>query len=659
MRLPYVLILLLLSACQPNQETKETSTSQADLVSDVASKSTIAHQAQVKKTINLSDETDFTQANKGLIASADNLLIRNAANDIIWSNPGYKFIKGEAPNTVNPSLWRQEKLNNISGLFKVTDGIYQIRGFDLANMTIIESLNGWIIVDPLTAKESAQAALKFAQQHLGNKPIKAVILTHAHIDHFGGILGVVSEQEIAQQNIRIIAPEGFMDAATSENIIAGIAMSRRSAYMFGKNLPKTVTGHVGSGLGKGPVFGTFDIVQPTELISVDNTKLSIDGIEFVFQNASGSESIAELTFYLPQLKAFGGAELVSRNMHNLYTLRGAEVRNALVWSNTINQALTLFGQADLYFGSHHWPVWGNDQVTTFLKNQRDLYKFIHDQSVRLMNQGFTGNEIAEQIILPTSLGNYFSNRGYYGSLSHNAKAVYQFYMGWFDANPAHLNPLPPQQSATKYVEMMGGSEQILKKSAIFYEQGEYRWLAEMLNHLVFSQPNNAQAKSLLAKTYQQLAFQAESAAWRNFYLTGAQELTQGVSKKGIDLAVMAGIFKNTPVNKFFESMSVRLNSEKAQAEQFNIAIVFTDLDERYILSVNNSVLHHSLDNENRKVDATLSLTHELFVKILIGQAGIKDTLFSDDLSVDGSIWDLVNFFQLFDKPDGQFNIVIP
>ncbi len=397
MRLPYVLILLLLSACQPNQEAKETSSLQAELVSDVASKSTIAHQAQVKKTINLSDETDFIQANKGLIASAENLLIRNAANDIIWSNTGYKFIKGEAPNTVNPSLWRQEKLNNISGLFKVTDGIYQVRGFDLANMTIIESQNGWIIVDPLTAKESAQAAIKFARQHLGNKPIKAVILTHAHIDHFGGILGVVSEQEIAQQNIRIIAPEGFMDAATSENIIAGIAMSRRSAYMFGKNLPKTVTGHVGSGLGKGPVFGTFDIVKPTELISVDNTKLSIDGIEFVFQNASGSESIAELTFYLPQLKAFGGAELVSRNMHNLYTLRGAEVRNAIVWSNTINQALTLFGQADLYFGSHHWPVWGNDEVTTFLKNQRDLYKFIHDQSVRLMNQGFTGNEIAEQI----------------------------------------------------------------------------------------------------------------------------------------------------------------------------------------------------------------------------------------------------------------------
>lgn len=322
MRLPYVLILLLLSACQPNQEAKKNSSSQTDLVSGVASKSTIAHQAQIKKAINLSDRTDFIQANKGLIASAEHLLIRNAANDIIWSNPGYKFIKGEAPNTVNPSLWRQEKLNNISGLFEVTDGIYQVRGFDLANMTIIESQNGWIIVDPLTAKESAQAALKFAQQYLGNKPIKAVILTHAHIDHFGGILGVVSEQEIAQQNIRIIAPEGFMDAATSENIIAGIAMSRRSAYMFGKNLPKTVTGHVGSGLGKGPVFGTFDIVQPTELISVDNTKLSIDGIEFVFQNASGSESIAELTFYLPQLKAFGGAELVSRNMHNLYTLRG-------------------------------------------------------------------------------------------------------------------------------------------------------------------------------------------------------------------------------------------------------------------------------------------------------------------------------------------------
>ena len=346
-------------------------------------------------------------------------------------------------------------------------------------------------------------------------------------------------------------------------------------------------------------------------------------------------------------------------MHNLYTLRGAEVRNALVWSDKIDQALTMFGEADLYFGSHHWPIWGNDEVRTFLTNQRDLYKYIHDQSVRLMNQGMTADEIAEKIRLPKSLASYFSNRGYYGSLSHNAKAVYQFYMGWFDANPAHLNPLPHTQSASKYVKAMGGSESMLSQAKIDFTQGEYRWVAEVLNHLVFAEPENDSAKLLLAQTYQQLGYQAESASWRNFYLTGAQELLHGVPEKGIDLAVMEGIFKNTPVKRFFESMSVRLNSDKAEGQHKNIALVFTDINEQYILQLSNSVLHHYVYDGNSDVDATLTLTHELFVKILIGKAGIKNTLFSDDLKVDGSIIDLVRFFMLFDKPNGQFNIVTP
>ncbi|WP_417670723.1 alkyl/aryl-sulfatase [Pseudoalteromonas tetraodonis] len=658
MRLPdckmiaLLIITTVISACQPANDKRVTS-------EDGASSTTTAQQKNVLTLVDVDDKTDFSQANKGLIAQANDLQIRNSDNEVIWDNQAYQFIKNKAPDTVNPSLWRQEKLNNISGLFKVTDRIYQVRGFDFANMTIIEGDSGWIIVDPLTAKESAQAALKFAQQHLGIKPIKAIILTHAHIDHFGGVLGITDQETIKSQNIRVIAPQGFMEAATSENIIAGVAMARRSAYMYGKNLPRNAIGNVGSGLGKGPVFGTFGIVQPTELISLERTEKNIDGLEFVFQNASGSESVAELTFYLPQLKAFAGAELVSRNMHNLYTLRGAEVRNALRWSDKIDQALQMFGQADLYFGSHHWPVWGNEEVTTFLSSQRDLYKYIHDQSVRLINQGFTADEIAEQITLPKTLSRYFSNRGYYGSLSHNVKAVYQYYMGWFDANPANLNPLPPAQSSIKYIEMMGGSDKVLAKAKLDFQQGNYRWVAELLNHIVFAQPNNSDAKALLAKTYQQLGYQAESAPWRNFYLTGAQELMYGVPDKGIDLAVMEGIFKNTPVKKFFESMSVRLNSEKSEGESQTIALVFTDLNERYILQLNNSVLHHYIDLNNTPADATLSLTHELFVKILIGKAGIKNTLFSDDLNIDGSTLDLISFFMLFDKPDGQFNIVTP
>jgi alkyl sulfatase BDS1-like metallo-beta-lactamase superfamily hydrolase len=640
-----------LFSCQPSAPDNSASTSSA-------SSHTIEQQKKVSAALDINSLVDFEQAQKGLIASAEDLKIYHQNGTLIWDNSAYQFIQDDAPATANPSLWRQEKLNNISGLFKVVEGIYQIRGFDLANMTIIEGESGWIIVDPLTSAETANAALTFAQKHLGVHPITAILMTHAHIDHFGGVLGIASSQEITQQGIRVIAPNGFMEAATSENIIAGVAMARRSAYMYGKNLEKSPTGALGSGLGKSPAFGTFTIATPTELIGADDTALNIDGIDFVFQDASGTESIAEFTFYLPQFKAFAGAELVSRNMHNLYTLRGAQVRDGLRWSVEIDQALQMFGDAEVYFGSHHWPVWGNQEVRTFLANQRDLYKFIHDQSVRLMNMGLTANEIAEQIVLPSTLNEYFANRGYYGTLRHNAKAVYQFYMGWFDANPANLNPLPPAESAVKYVQMMGGAENILLAAQQDFDNGEYRWVAQLLNHLVFAQPENTQAKTLLAKTYEQLAYQAESGPWRNFYLTGAQELMQGRSERGIELALMKGILVNTPVKKFFESMSVRLNSDSADGEHYRVALVFTDLDERYLLEVKNSVLHHRVF-DGSEVDATLFLTHELFVHILINQAGVRETLLSDDLSIDGSLLDLIGFFSLFDKPQGKFNIVTP
>jgi len=655
-------VLAFISACQP-KTTLDNVAKQADFV---VSQFTLQANTKVKEKLKLLDPQDFEQANKGLIAKAPLIPIVDKNGKVVWDNQAYNFIKGAAPNTVNPSLWRQEKLNNIRGLFKISDGVYQVRGFDFANMSIIESETGWIIVDPLTAKETAEAALKFAQQHLGIKPIKAIIITHAHMDHFGGILGIITPEEVKEQGIRIIAPEGFMEAATSENIIAGIAMARRSSYMYGKNLPRNARGHIGSGLGTGPAFGSFGIIPPTELIVDNGTEKKIDGIDFIFQNANGSESIAELTFYLPQYKIFCGAELVSRNMHNLYTLRGAQVRNALDWSNKIDQALVMFNHAEIYFGSHHWPIWGNDEVKNFLANQRDLYKYIHDQSVRLLNQGLTSDEIAEQLTLPDSLSKYFANRGYYGSLSHNAKAVYQYYMGWFDANPAHLEPLPQTQSAVRYIDLMGGEKNVLANAELSYTKGEYRWVAELLNHLVFANKDNESAKSLLAKTYRQLAYQAESGAWRNFYLTGAQELEQGVSNNGIDLATMEDILINTPVDKFFESMSVRLNSEKSADESYLVIINFTDLNKRYLLTVNNSVLHHSLissgdfsNEQNSPVNTTLSLTHGLFVKMLIGKAGLKETLFSDQLSVEGSLIDLVSFFMLFDKPDSQFNIVTP
>lgn len=618
---------------------------------------------QVSADLPLNDQQDFIDAKRGLIAKAPLTPIKNSQGDILWNNQAYEFVNGDSPDSVNPSLWRQASLNNIRGLFKVSEGIYQLRGFDFANMTIIESDNGWIIVDPLTAKETAANALAFAQQHLGKKPIRAVILTHAHMDHFGGVLGVVTPEQVVQENIQIIAPAGFVEAATSENIIAGVAMARRSAFMYGKELPRSKMGHIGSGLGTGPAYGTFGIITPTTVIEDALTPMAVDGVDFVFQNASGTESVAEVTFYLPSHKAYGGAELVSRNMHNLYTLRGAQIRDALAWSAKIDEARMEFSEATLYFGSHHWPVWGQKKVQEFLTNQRDMYKYLHDQTVRLMNMGFNGAEIAEQISLPPALAKNFYNRGYYGSVSHNAKAIYQFYMGWFDANPANLNPLPASESAAKYVALAGGEMALLNVAKKAYQDGEFRWAAELLNHLVFSDEGNGDAKELLAQTYTQLAYQSEAASWRNFYLKGAQELIHGVSENGINLALMKEILLNTQVKKFFTSMAVRLNADKAQDVVQTIKIEFTDLNQSYYLMLKNNVLHHYASDDiaikQQEINATLKVTQSLFVDMLIGDAGIKETLFSDELSIDGSTLDLISFLRLFDKPNSQFNIVTP
>lgn len=617
--------------------------------------------------------TDFDNARKGLIARDDSLITQHLKGGEVWNMPAYDFIDADgenAPASVNPSLWRQEALNNIHGLFKVTDGVYQLRGYDLANMSIIESDGGWIIVDPLTARETASKAFLFAQQHLGNKPVKAILFTHSHIDHFGGVEGVLQHlSEAEQKALRIVAPAGFEEEATSENIIAGTAMSRRAMYMYGKRLARNDRGHVGTGLGKGPAFGTFGMASPTELVSETGTQLTIDGVDFVFQTVSGSEAPAEFTFYLPKQKAFCGAELLSRNMHNLYTLRGAKVRDARIWSGYIDEARIKFSEADVYFASHHWPLWGQTNINDFLAKQRDTYKFIHDQSVRMMNNGLTPNEIAENLTLPESLNQDFHNQGYYGTVKHNAKAVYQGYLGWYTANPAKLDPLPEPDAAKRYMKMMGGIETVLATATQEFEAAgnmdvkagiqTYRWLAELLNQAVFAEPDNSQAKGLLAKVYDQLGYQAESAPWRDFYLTGAYELRHGKPDEGISPAVMKEVLMKTPVANFFDSMSVRLKADDAAGKQLTVKVHFTDLNESHLLSLNNSVMHHKKVPHNTPADATLNLTQPLFVKIIIGEAGLKDTLFGDELSVEGSKLDLISFFSMLDKPDGTFNIVTP
>ena len=620
---------------------------------------TVEANAAIAASLPLDDPQDLRDAQRGFIASTEDLVVTDANGREVWNLPEYAFIRGEAPGSVNPSLWRQASLNNLHGLFKVADRVHQVRGYDLSNMSIIEGESGWIIVDPLTSRETAAAALALAREHLGDKPIVAVIFTHSHIDHFGGIFGVITEQQYRDGEVRIIAPEGFLGEATSENIIAGIAMGRRAIYMYGRDLARSERGHVGSGLGKGPAFGPFGIVEPTEIIDSTPQEKTIDGLTFVFQNAPASEAPAELTFGVPELGVYCGAEIATRTMHNLYTLRGTKIRDALKWSGYIDEMIELSEGAEVYFASHHWPVWGRERIVSYLEQQRDTYKFIHDQTVRLFNEGFTPREIAERLELPAALRDGFANRGYYGTVKHNAKAVYQGYLGWYDANPANLDSLPPVEAGRRYVELAGGADAMLQKARDAYERGDYRWTAEMLSHLVFAQPDNAAAKSLLANTYDQLGYQAESGPWRDVYLAAAYELRHGVPSEMVDIATMGEVLRRTPVDKFFQSLSVRLDAEKAEGVDMSVAVTFTDLQQSYLLSVRNSVMHHRETAAPVAANASLLLTRELFVRMLTRDAGLRETLTSDELEVEGSVLDLVRFFRLFSNPDGLFNIVTP
>ncbi|ACA88523.1 alkyl/aryl-sulfatase [Shewanella woodyi] len=655
-------VSVLLVACSPDNKANIAGGEPGEIDATgftPASSYTIEANRQQLEKLPFDDTQDFTDANRGFIASLPDLKVSGSKGETIWNNPGYQFIEGEAPASVNPSLWRQASLNNIQGLFEVTKGVYQIRGFDLANMTLIQGKSGWIVVDPLTTAETAAVAIDFVNKQLGEKPVSAIVFTHSHMDHFGGALGLFKGDINAElAGVDIVAPAGFMHEATSENVMAGTAMTRRAMYMYGKRLPRSERGHIDSGLGKEPAFGTFGILAPTLSVETDESHV-IDGVKFDFQIVSGSEAPAEFTFYLPEQQAYCGAELVSKTMHNLYTLRGAKVRDALQWSRSIDEAITGQKQAKVYFGSHHWPIWGEEAIGDFLEKQRDTYKYIHDQSVRMLNAGLTPNEIAEQIQMPPSLSNTFSNRGYYGTAKHNAKAVYQAYLGWYDANPVNLDPLPQTRAAVKYVKLMGGADAVLQHGQQAYSAGDYRWAAELLNHLVFAEPDNSAGKALLASTYDQLGYQAESAPWRDVYLSAAYELRHGAPEKGIDLVSMKQVLLRSPVENFLQSMASRVIGPEAFGEEMVLNIHFTDLDTNYVLTLKNAVLNHKKSPKSADASVTLNISHELFIDIIIGSAGASDLLFSDELDIEGSKLDLVSFFGLLDKPKGVFNIVTP
>lgn len=651
-RLPLVAWLaVLLSLASGCSKTSGVGGSAGD-----ASPETLSVNAEYAKALKLDDPQDFEDAKRGFVAKPAGKIVL-ADGTVLKDFEAYNFLAGKAPDTVNPSLWRHAQLNANFGLFQVTDGVYQLRGFDIANMTLIEGKTGWIVVDPLTARETSSAALAFARQHLGNKPVSAVVLTHAHADHFGGVLGIVTPQEVAERKLPIVAAAGFLEEATSENVLVGTGMARRSLYQFGRDLPRSAKGNVDTGLGKDVAYGTIGILPPNRLIEQPTQALQLDGVDFVFHNVPGAECPAELTFSVPSRKLYDGAENLAQTMHNLLPVRGAKVRDALRWSNYMDQALEQVQDADIYIGSHNWPVWGRANIQKLITMHRDVYKFTHDQTVRLINAGFTPREIADTVKLPRSLSEYFGARGYYGDLRHNVKAVYQFYMGAYDGNPANLNPLPPQQSAMRYLELLGGADKAVAAAQIAYEKGDYRWAAELLNHAVFGDPSNQSAKELLAKTYEQMGYMAEASTWRNSYLTGAQELRNGPPAKGTSKAMLIEMLLQTPIERFLEAMAAGLNGPDAEGKDFKVNLVLTDLRETYVLWIENAVLHFKRAEAASDANATLTLTKDIFVKMVAGTAGVKDTLLSDDLQVTGSKIDLVRFFGLIDKAPGTFAIV--
>ena len=561
---------------------------------------------------------------------------------------------------MNPSLWRQGKLNAIAGIFEVVPGIYQARGFDLAVMSFLRTDGGWIVVDPLVTVEPARAAMDLVRKHVADLPVVAVIYTHSHADHFGGVRAVVSDEDLAAGRVRIIAPVDFLEEAVSENVLAGNVMSRRASYMYGNLTGWGARQGVGAGLAQLTSSGAFTLIPPTELISETGQELTVDGLRIVFQHTPGAEAPAELCFYLPDHRALCMAEIASHVLHNVYTLRGAKIRDALAWSRHINEAIHLFGgEAEVEFGSHHWPTWGNAEILRFLKGQRDVYRYIHDETLRLANHGFGPAEIAEMVELPAGIGGSFANRGYYGSVSHNVKAVYTHYLGFFDGNPATLHQLPPVEGARKAVEYMGGADAVLARARADFEKGEYRWVAQAVNYVVFAEPDNTAARALQADTLEQLGYQAENGTWRNFYLSAARELRDGVVVMPTPSTATPDAVSAMSVEMFLDFLAIRLNGPKAADRAYTFELRLTDLDRTFLIEVEHGVLNHTEGVAADSPTAALTLERSAIDRLASGQATFADLVADGSILVEGDTASLVDFFGLLDTFAFWFDIVTP
>ena len=625
-----------------------------------ATEATKQHNKQVLQELPFNNKQDFENANKGFIATLPEVKVVGAKGNTVWDLGTYAFLKQDVPPTANPSLWRISQLNMTNGLFKVTDRIYQVRGFDLSNMTIVEGDTGLIIIDPLITTETAKAALDLYYQHRPQKPVVAVIYTHSHVDHYGGVKGVVSEADVVSGKVHIYAPEGFLEEAVSENVFAGNAMSRRAIYMYGALLPRGPYGQVDGGLGKTTSIGTVTLIPPTDIITTTGETKTIDGVQVIFQMAPGTEAPSEMLFYFPQFKALCTAEDATHTLHNLLTLRGAQVRNATNWWKALNTSINMFGdRTEVVFASHHWPTWGNAQVVDFLEKQRDLYKYINDQCLRLLNEGYNMTEIAEQMKLPKSLNQDWSTRDYYGSLNHDSKAVYQRYIGWYDSNPANLYPWPPEELGKRYVEAIGGEDAVIQKAKAAFDKGDYRWAAELGSHAVFANPENKAARYVEADALEQLGYQTEDPTWRNEFLMGAFELRNGVPKIPATQTASPDTIRAMTMEMILDFMGMKIDGPKAEGKVITMNWSLPDTHEKFAVTLKNSALTYTENKELAGADITLTMSRSSIDDILLGTSTIDKELASGAAKLTGDKQKFNELTGLLVNFNPLFNIVTP
>ena len=611
------------------------------------------------RTLPFADRQDFADAGRGFLGTSESRTITNAEGSVVWDLDAYDFIHSDAPDTAHPSLWRQGQLCARDGLYEVVPGIYQVRGFDISNATFVEGDSGVIVIDPLTCQETAAAAFALYRSLRGDRLIVAMIYTHSHIDHFGGVKGMLSEEEVAERQIPVIAPEGFMGHAIEENVFAGTAMARRAAYMYGAALDKGPSGQIGAGLGQTVPTGVPTLIPPNLDITFSGQELTIDGVRIVFQVTPGTEAPSEMNFFFPDFRALCAAENATHTLHNILTLRGAVVRDAHDWAHYLNETIDLFGaELEVVFASHHWPTWSQDRAVEFLAVQRDMYLYLHDQTLRMINQGFVGTEIAEAMQIPPALVAAWHTHGYYGSVSHNVKAIYQRYLGWFDGNPAHLWNHTPTEAAQRYVSAFGGPDAAVDIAQTAFDGGDYRWCVEVLNHVLFHDENHVAARALQADAFEQLAFGCENGTWRNFYLGGATELRRG-NFGTPTVASSPDLFGALTIGQIFDSLAIRIDGPKAWDLHLVISWVFTDVSVTYVTELRNGALNHRTTDAPAAGSTTFTLTRLALGGLVAGVLTLPDALQSGAVSVDGDPSVLGPLVGVMAEVDRAFAIVTP